>query len=150
MSCENTCMIAGAFFIASVYTSLFVDKEGIIDPYYKLLSSINRERYEKIGNERRMIQMRGLTIGIIIGIMLMINSGRKNINMKTICDVLAITFVINYFFYLLYPKKDSMILNLDTKEERKAWWKVYKMMQFNYNSSLVLGIIGLFIILRKM
>ena len=149
MNCVNTCVVAGAFFIASLYTSLVVDKEGIIDPYFNLLDIENRERYKKIGDERRMLQMKGLVLGFSLAVAILVYNGRTSINISTMCDALAITFVTNYFFYLLYPKSDYMVLHLDKKEEREAWLNVYRTMQFNYNSSLALGLIGLFVLLRK-
>jgi hypothetical protein len=55
--------------------------------------------------------------------------------------IAAVTFTVNYFYYILSPKTDWMVLNL-SKDETRAWLKVYKTMQYNYHIGMVLGILS--------
>ena len=48
----------------------------------------------------------------------------------------------SYFYYILSPKQDLMVLYLDNRRQREEWAKVYKTMQFNYHIGLLLGILA--------
>ena len=54
----------------------------------------------------------------------------------------AVTLSVNYFYYILAPKTDWMVLHLKSVEEKEAWLKVYRTMQYNYHMGLVLGILA--------
>ena len=69
-------------------------------------------------------------------------SGRGGGNAGALCMVAAVAFSVNYFYYILSPKSDWMVLHLKSGEETQAWLKVYRTMQFNYHLGLVLGIIA--------
>ena len=56
---------------------------------------------------------------------------------------MAISYSVNYFFYILHPKTDYMVLHLNTEKERKAWLDIYKTMQFNYHLGFALGLVGM-------
>ena len=56
--------------------------------------------------------------------------------------MVGVTLLTNYFYYMLSPKSDLMVTHLDEEEQRLAWQKIYKTMQFNYHIGLVLGIIA--------
>ena len=65
--------------------------------------------------------------------------------MRTIpsmCIAAGITFLVNYLYYILSPKSDSMIIHLNKKDQRVEWQKIYRGMQFNYHMGLVFGIIA--------
>ena len=67
------------------------------------------------------------------------NSGSRG---GLLCMVAAVTLSVNYFYYILSPKTDWMVLHLKSEEEKHAWLKVYKTMQYNYHMGLVLGILA--------
>ena len=50
--------------------------------------------------------------------------------------------LVNYFFYILYPKKQYMLQYLDKKNENIAWLKIYRKMQFRYHLAFLLGTIA--------
>ena len=58
------------------------------------------------------------------------------------CMTIAISFVTNFFYYILHPKKNYMLQYLQTKEQTDNWLVVYKEMQKYYYTGLFLGIIG--------
>ncbi len=55
---------------------------------------------------------------------------------------IVVTFLTNYFYYILSPKSDWMLDHLHSPEEIKLWLKMYTEMQYNYHMGIVLGIIG--------
>ena len=63
-----------------------------------------------------------------------------------LCSVAAITLATNYFYYVLSPKSDWMVLhfkkNRNQNEDAANWLRVYRGMQVNYHVGLVLGIAG--------
>ena len=61
---------------------------------------------------------------------------------STICIVGAITFTTNYFYYMLAPKSDWMILHIEGDTQKKAWLHIYKKMQHSYHLGAVLGLVG--------
>ena len=70
----------------------------------------------------------------------------KVTKLVNICFVLATSFTVNYFFYILHPKSDYMVLHLKNLEEKQAWLNIYKTMQFNYHLGFVLGLVGMIFI----
>jgi hypothetical protein len=72
-----------------------------------------------------------------------------------LCNVAAITLATNYFYYMLSPKSDWMVLHFNNNnnnnnnnhsdaanEDAANWLRVYRGMQVNYHVGLVLGIAG--------
>jgi len=59
-----------------------------------------------------------------------------------LCMVAAVAFSVNYFYYILSPKSDWMVLHLKSAEETNAWLTVYRTMQYNYHVGLVMGILA--------
>jgi hypothetical protein len=65
-----------------------------------------------------------------------------------LCSVAAITLATNYFYYMLSPKSDWMVLHFNTQNQNQNnndaanWLRVYRGMQVNYHVGLVLGIAG--------
>ena len=70
--------------------------------------------------------------------------------MKGIASVVSIasatTFVIQYFFYILSPKSDWMVLHLNEEKQRSEWIKVYREMQLGFHGGIFIGIVGVAIL----
>ena len=147
MVCTTSCIVAGAFVISSIFVSLRVDKSTLKDPLFQLLSNENKQRYVNIANERKNIYLKGFGLGFIISIfaLFVLNNNKmfKVNKLVNICFVLATSFSINYFFYILHPKSDYMVLHLKDDEEKQAWLDIYKTMQFNYHLGFALGLVGM-------
>ena len=79
----------------------------------------------------------------VLFLLICYHQGKKFKTLTKMCIVLAISFTVNYFFYILSPKSDYMILHLNTPNERMAWLNIYKTMQFNYHLGFALGLIGM-------
>mgnify|MGYP003648458452 FL=1 len=147
MVCTTSCIVAGAFVISSIFVSLRVDKSTLKDPLFQLLSNENKQRYVTIANERKNIYLKGFGLGFIISLfaLFVLNNNKmfKVNKLVNICFVLATSFSVNYFFYILHPKSDYMVLHLKDDEEKQAWLDIYKTMQFNYHLGFALGLVGM-------
>lgn len=133
-------IIAVSFIFATLGTSLVCS--DIKNDLIKQLTKEEVKIHSEIVKERRNIYFMGLGLGIVISIIyiLFINKTKMDIWFKIITGV-AITMIVNYFFYILYPKSQYMIQHLDKKEENIAWLKIYKTMQYKYHISFLLGLI---------
>ena len=142
-----SCGISLVFIIGMIYLSFFVDKQQISLDFKKTLSNKQLKIYENIVNYRRNLYFQGYGIGILISIIIILFNIFNKIKLNYIslgCLVASITFIISYFYYILSPKPDYMILHIDNIEQKKAWLKIYKTMQFNYHLGLFLGIVAVF------
>lgn len=147
MNCTVSCILAGAFIAASIFVCFRVDKKMLSNPLMKLLNRENQTRYMRLTNERRTIYLKGFALGFVVSVisLVLLNKNKmfKLTKLTNICFILSISFSINYFFYILHPKSDYMVNHLQTQEERSAWLKIYRTMQFNYHLGFVLGLIGM-------
>jgi len=150
MICGTTCIIALVFLIANIYTILSCsnNKKDKIE-FLNVLSSEQKNTYEKLINERKNIYYMGYIVGILLSILILfimkkILKIRFN-NISLVCLVGSIVFVTNYLFYILYPKSDYMLLHLTDKRQITEWLKIYRKMQFKFHLGFVLGIIAVMI-----
>jgi hypothetical protein len=150
MVCTTSCIVAGAFIISSIFVCLRVDKSTLKDPLFQLLSNKNKDRYINIANERKYIYLKGFGLGFMISLLALFvlnNNKMFKVNkLVNICFVLATSFSVNYFFYILHPKSDYMVLHLKDDNEKQAWLNIYKTMQFNYHLGFALGLAGMIFI----
>jgi hypothetical protein len=139
-------MISATFIIGMIYFYYMTDKSVIVNQYKSSLSPELQQRYDKITNERLTISCQGYVLGLILSMgFIFYNLKIKHEKMGTtglVCSVLAISFITNYFYYMIHPKSDWMLNHVENKEEVKAWTQMYREMQYNYHMGLVLGIIG--------
>ena len=122
-----------------------VDKSKIHGEFLDLLDKDQIEVYSKIVKERRSIYYQGFSLGLLLSLIIIIYNYITNSleNKLVFCVVGSITFVVQYFYYILSKKTDWMILHLKTKKQIEGWLKVYKIMQNRYHMGLVLGIVSL-------
>ena len=152
MKCATSCILAGAFIFASIFVSLRVNKKTLSSPLFQLLSNENKTRYIKIANERKNIYFKGFGLGFFISLLVLYvlnNKKNKITKLTNICFVLATSFTVNYFFYILHPKSDYMILHLEDKKQREAWLHNYRSMQLNCHVGHLLGTISVSLFLSS-
>jgi hypothetical protein len=144
MVCGVSCAVAFIFIIANIYCCSFGHKTQTIQEFVTKLSPENQKRYETIANERRRIYFMGLFLGFVLSMVLLMCCQKYFMGSRSglLCMVAAVTFSVNYFYYILSPKSDWMVLHLKSGEETAAWLKVYRTMQYNYHVGLVLGILA--------
>jgi hypothetical protein len=147
MICKISCLISLVFIISTIYFTLSVDKQDINNKYVNNLTDTQLIKYKKIVDERKKISITGYVLGLCLSIsLILLNYFVFKLDIKlTTCIVGAITFLTHYFFYILSPKSDWMILHLK-EDQMKDWLYVYKNMQYNYHLSFVVGIIATMIL----
>tara|TARA_B110000483_G_scaffold3711_1_gene4376 strand:+ start:6252 stop:6707 length:456 start_codon:yes stop_codon:yes gene_type:complete len=140
-------MVGLVFLVANIYISLSADKTKHKQEFYDTLSAELKTKYENIVIERRNIYFTGYAYGLLLAfILVFVNKymSKKSKMSRTVNVgmMVGVTLITNYFYYMLSPKSDLMVTHLDKEEQRLAWQKIYKTMQFNYHIGLVLGIVA--------
>jgi uncharacterized membrane protein YkgB len=139
-------MIAVALIIAMIYFQNATSKSKIVQEYKKQLPSNLQNLYEKISAERLRLNYYGYTLGLILSlIIIMYNYTLKRNKLTTtslVCLVIVVSFLTNYFYYILSPKSTYMLDHINSPEQTKAWLTMYREMQFNYHFGMVIGIIA--------
>jgi hypothetical protein len=159
--CYKSFAIALTFIVASVYMNLTIDKSSINKNFMSVLSDEQKEKYKKIRQERLNIYFKGFLYSFIISLVIIFLKSyllKNNIitsnmlksvleNKFTIGSFIAgATLLTTYFYYILSPKSDYMVLHLENDKQKKEWLNVYKKMQYTYHFGLLLGIIGMFFV----
>jgi uncharacterized membrane protein YkgB len=132
--CKSTCLISIMFIVGNIIFSILMKN-----------SNVKNQASKKIVEERQKLAIQGYIAGIIVGLLLValkIYIFKNLSKTEGFCIMVASTFVVQYFYYILMPKSDYMIVHLDTKEEREQWIKTYRTYQFNYHLSIFIGIVG--------
>lgn len=144
MGCLAFCYVGIAFLVANVVMTITCDKGAHKKAFYDTLTPELITKYEKIIAERRRIYFTGYAYGLILafGLVAYAKKSKKLAMSGGICAMVGITFLTNYFYYILSPKTDSMVIHLEKEEQRVQWQKIYRSMQVKYHSGLVLGIIA--------
>jgi len=146
MACLLSCAISAIFIIGMIYFYNMTDKSKIVQTYKAKLPSDLQNRYDKIAKERMNISYQGYILGFVLSLLVIFYNynfkGSKMSNASLVCTVIAVSFLTNYFYYMLSPKSDWMLNHTNSSEQVKAWLQMYREMQFNYHAGLVLGIIA--------
>ena len=146
MPCTISCSIAAVFLIGMIYMNYSVAESQIILKYKAQLPDNLQQIYEKITNERTTIYYQGYVLGFILSLFIILGNVYANHKLLSttsmVCLVLATSFVTNYFYYMLSPKKDWMLNYIKTPEQTRAWLQMYRGMQVYYHTGLVLGLLA--------
>ncbi len=126
-----------SFLLATLATTFI--NPNIKKDLLEQLTPYEIEMYKKITNFRALIYYQGLFLGVVIALFYLYLSFNKNVYLN-IFIALTITFIVNYFYYMLYPKPFYMLQILDNNSENLAWLKIYKYMQFRYHLAFLLGL----------
>ena len=130
-----------------IYMAFFIDTQEISNDFKKTLSNNQLLIYQNIINYRRNLYFQGYGIGLILSLIVIVMKIFNKIKLNYIsigCLIASISFITSYYYYILSPKPDYMILHIEGKEQKESWLKIYKTMQFNYHFGLLLGIIAVF------
>ena len=118
--------------------------------FKKTLTNEQKAIYENIISERKNIYYGGFILGIALSLIalyigdnLFFIDKKNNATLPKVCSVATITFITNYFFYILYPKTDYMLLHLTNKTQIEGWLAIYKKMQYKFHFGFILGIIAI-------
>ena len=150
MVCSISCSLSLVFIISMIYMHNAASQSQVVQLYQKQLPSSLQAIYKKIVEERLRIYYFGYILGFILSAIIIFynystlaTKGKNKFSTaSTICIVIAVSFITNYFYYILSPKTNWMLDNITTQEQNKAWLQMYREMQYNYHMGLVLGIIA--------
>ena len=146
MVCSVSCGLSTAFIIGMIYMTNATTKSQIAKEYEEQLTEELKPVYKKVVKERMEIYYIGYILGFILALLLLVGNSyllkKKYTTSAMICQTLLISFVVNYFYYILTPKKTMMLDHIKTEEQTKAWLKMYKGMQYNYHAGMALGLVA--------
>jgi len=152
MVCLNSCMFASIFLIANIYMMFSCANDTYKSEFKNTLTSKQKAIYENLINERKNIYYGGFILGIALSLLALyignnylffVDKKNNTATLPKVCTVATITFITNYFFYILYPKTDYMLLHLTNKAQIEGWLAIYKKMQYKFHFGFVLGIIAI-------
>ena len=144
--CKSTCFIAVIFIVSKIAFIILTGKKD--KTFENSLDEKQKKVYENIINERKNLSIYGYMIGLILSIILLAfryySSNKKLPSSKTsgLCIAITVTFLTQYFYYILSPKSNWMITNLSNDQQREEWLRVYRSYQKNYHFGVVIGIVG--------
>jgi len=146
MVCSVSCIISAIFIIGMIYFYNATSKSEVVLRYKKDMPPHLKDLYEKISRERMMISYQGYLLGFVFSLFIIFYNvyfkSKKLNTLSLVCIVVATSFLTNYFYYILHPKKDWMLNHIEDKDQIRNWLQMYREMQYNYHFGLVLGIIG--------
>ncbi len=125
-------------FIFATIFSIHGDK-SLKNNLMSMLDDEEKKYYNEIIKMRKTIYLQGLMLGFVCSLIFLFINKFKSKQVILLTSI-SITFVINYFYYILYPKKKYMISILNSKKENKAWLKIYKTMQIRYHVGFLFGL----------
>jgi hypothetical protein len=146
MPCLYSCSLAFVFILAMIYFHFMTMRSQVVQHYKQQLPSKLKTLYDRISRERMQISLEGYGLGFVLSAMLLYFQRNKLSNTTLVCATVTITFITNYFYYLLHKKSDWMLNHINTAEQTRSWLQMYREMQFNYHAGFVFGIVavGLF------
>ena len=144
--CTISCGIAATLIAGMAYCTYMGNRSQLVTDYMRTLTPDQQQTYARIVDERRGIYLRGFGWGLLLSALLL-GIHHQYLTMSRaalLCSVAAITLATNYFYYVLSPKSDWMVLHLNPHQKQDAanWLRVYRGMQVNYHVGLFLGIAG--------
>ena len=144
-NCLLTCLLASGFIGSMIYTFLSVNKLKIMIDFSNLLDINQRNKYEKIKQERIKLYIEGYLIGLIVSLLIVfkLNYISKH---ERVCLFVVIAIGIKIIYYLAYPKSDYMLNHLKTIDQNKAWLKIYKTMKNRYLFGFIMGVMAYIIL----
>jgi hypothetical protein len=145
MPCYISCALATMFVIASIYTTNACQTNQTIKQYQSQLPSQLQNVYKQITQERQKIYYYGYALGLVLSIIIIFYKTQNRISMTNgtmVCTIIAVSFITNYFYYMLSPKSTYMLQHINSPEQTRAWLAMYKAMQYYWHSGLALGIIA--------
>jgi len=146
MPCTITCFFAAIIVVAMISMTVMINHDPFIKNYKKQLPDDIKTTYNEIVVERGTIYYTGYLLGFVLSVALILSNVygmKKKMPLSAmVCLTVVISTLVSYFYYILSPKTKYMVSILKTEEQREAWLKIYKSMQFYFHSSYALGAVA--------
>jgi len=144
--CGITCGLSSVFILSMVYMHYSMWDSQIMQKYKNQLPETLQNTYKEIIKERTTIYYIGYLLGFLLSLVIIFYNTQilknKMGNLGMVCLVVSVSFIVNYFYYMLSPKTKWMLNEINTEEQTKAWLGMYRHMQVYYHSGFVLGLFG--------
>ena len=144
--CSTSCLISIVFLVSMFYRLMTMNKDLYDQGFTSTLSHDQMNKYKNIIDERRNICIQGYLLGFFIAVLQIVGNvymkKQKMSKMSMACIIASTVFVVQYFYYILSPKSDWILLHLDTAEQKEKWLNIYRSMQYNCHISVALGIVA--------
>jgi hypothetical protein len=140
-----TCSLAVVFLVANLYMTFTAHQVEAKRKLYAALSPQELKAYERIIVERRRIYLEGYLVGLVLSFLIIVMNIWQSLplgRLSMVCTVGAVTLITNYFYYMLSPKPDLLVVRLAEPAKRELWQQVYRRMQVKYHVGLLLGIVA--------
>jgi hypothetical protein len=117
--CATSCGIAATLIAGMAYCTYMGNRTKLVQDYVQTLTEDQQQIYAKIVAERRGIYLRGFGWGLLLSALLLGIHHQYLTMSRTVllCNVAAITLATNYFYYMLSPKSDWMVLHFKNKSD---------------------------------
>jgi uncharacterized protein YacL len=143
MPCLLSCALATVFIIGMIFFHNSIERDPVIQSYKKQLPLNLEKLYNEISVERLRLNYEGYGLGLLLSLILIVYMKHyKLTTINMICVAISVSFLTNYFYYILSPKSKHMLEHINSPEQTKAWLAMYKSMQYYYHTGLVLGIVA--------
>jgi hypothetical protein len=96
-------------------------------------------------NKSHKSAKKSIIMGLVLSIIIIFYKTQNRMSMTNgtmVCTIVAVSFITNYFYYMLSPKSTYMLQHINSPEQTRAWLAMYKAMQYYWHSGLALGIIA--------
>ena len=143
MSCIGPCLLGSGFVGSKILMMASDEKKELHDNFVKTLTKKQQNVYANIKKERLSIYLQGMSIGLILGVLYLMNSDTfKTSDFSDICMFVVISSSVSYGYYTLTPKSTYMLQHIDTPEQINAWLEIYKTYKFKYTLGFTIGVVG--------
>lgn len=129
------CLIAGALMGGTLMVT-FASNKTVMNKYMQTMSPEQKLFNRYLTAARMKIWVVGLFLGVAVALFL---SKRFKGGLQRGCAFAAIAMLVNYFFYMLYPKPGHMVEVL-RQDQIDEWRAVRKMMQRNYHMGMLISV----------
>ena len=144
--CYVSCSISVVFLIAMVYMTFLTAKNKTIQNYRDSLPISLINTYDEIVLERTKIYYTGYGLGLCLAVVIILYNNyilkERLTPSNLVCIVIASSFLVNYFYYILTPKTKWMLDVITEPNDVKAWLEMYRNMNLYYHSGLGLGLVA--------
>ncbi len=136
-SCAIICMLATALFVSMLYVTFNPYKLDVLTQFIHTLDSQQQQIFLQIHEERLKIFVLALIVGLICGTVFLLFMSEHGLVRS--CSFALITLSVTYLVYMLYPKSKYMLSYLVRPNQKEAWLRVYKTMQYRSYMGMLLG-----------
>ena len=108
-----------------VISPLIMDenKDSIMKQLKSTLTVQQQHTLDNIKKERLGIHLRGYGLGLVLSSLVLyykFSTKNRSLNAGAMaCITAAVTFTVNYFYYILSPKSDWMVVHLNTQNSKR-------------------------------